>query len=59
MLFRSAGVLFVAINVIGLQTYGISVIESIKTGLPGIVFQLVCIPFIAKLLNERLNLKND
>ncbi|MCX4302593.1 MAG: ECF transporter S component [Clostridia bacterium] len=54
-----AGVLFVAINVIGLQTYGISVIESIKTGLPGIVFQLVCIPFIAKLLNERLNLKND
>ena len=54
-----AGVLFVAINIFGLHTYGISVIESIKTGLPGIVFQLVCIPFIAKLLNERLNLKND
>lgn len=54
-----AGVLFVAINFIGLQTYGISVIESIKTGLPGIAIQLLCVPFIAKLMNERLNLKND
>lgn len=54
-----AGVLFVAINLIGLQTYGISVIESIKTGMPGIIIQLLCVPFIAKVMNERLNLKND
>jgi len=54
-----AGVLFVAINVIGLQTYGISVIESIKTGLPGLVIQLLCVPIIAKFMNERLSLKND
>lgn len=54
-----AGVLFVAINWMGLQTYGISVIESIKAGLPGIVIQLLCVPFIAKVIRERLNLKND
>ncbi len=54
-----AGVLFAAINVIGLPTYGISVIESIKVGMPGIIIQLACVPIIAKIMNERLNLKND
>lgn len=54
-----AGILFVSINILGFQTYGISVIESIKTGIPGIIIQLVCIPVIAKIMNERLNLKND
>ena len=54
-----AGVLFVAIHGMGLPTYGISVIESIKVGLPGIAIQLVCIPFIAKVMKERLDLKND
>lgn len=54
-----AGVLFVAINWLGLPTYGISVIESIKAGMPGIIIQLLCVPFIAKIMNERLNLKND
>ena len=54
-----AGVLAFAINVIGLSTYGISVIESIKIGLPGIVIQLLCIPIIVKIMNERLQLKND
>lgn len=54
-----AGVLFVAIHWMGLPTYGISVIESIKIGLPGIAIQLICIPFIAKVMKERLNLKND
>lgn len=54
-----AGVLFVAINALGLPTYGISVIESIKVGIPGIIMQLLCVPVIAKIMNERLNLKND
>lgn len=54
-----AGVLFAAINIIGLPTYGISVIESIKIGIPGIIMQLLCVPVIAKIMNERLNLKND
>lgn len=54
-----AGILFAAINVIGLPTYGISVIESIKVGIPGIIIQLACAPIIAKIMNERLNFKND
>lgn len=43
-----ASILAVAIYGIGLPTYGISVMESIKIGLPGIVIQLLCVPFIAK-----------
>ncbi len=54
-----AGILFVAINILGLSTYGISVIESIKVGLPGLAIQLISVPFIAKVMSERLNLKND
>jgi len=55
-----AGVLFAAINIFGFQTYGISVIQSIQTGLPGIAIQLICVPFIAKTLKEglKLNEKN-
>ena len=51
--------LFLAINVIGLNTYGLSVIESIKTGMPGLVIQLLFIPTISKFISERVNLKND
>lgn len=54
-----AGILFAAFNVLGFQTYGISVIESIKIGVPGIIIQLLVVPFIAKIMNERLKLKND
>ncbi len=54
-----AVILFIAINIFGLPTYGISVIESIKVGLPGLAIQLMCVPFIAKMINERLKLKND
>lgn len=52
-------ILFACINILGFQTYGISVVESIKMGMPGIIIQLVCIPVISKIMNERLNLKND
>ena len=51
-----AGVLFVAINGLGLPTYGISVIDSIVTGLPGIAIQLICVPFIAKIVKKGINL---
>lgn len=47
-----AGVLAVAINVLGLPTYGISVIESIKVGLPGIILQLAFVPVIAKAIKK-------
>ena len=51
-----AGVLFVAINGLGLPTYGISVIDSIVTGLPGIAIQLICVPFIAKTIKKGIHL---
>lgn len=47
-----AGVLAVAINVLGLPTYGISVVESIKVGLPGIILQLAFVPVIAKAIKK-------
>lgn len=54
-----AGVLFVATNLIGLSSYGISVLESVRAGIPGIVIQLLCVPIIAKIMNKGLNLKNE
>ena len=51
-----AGILFAAINVFGFQTYGISVIESIKVGLPGIIIQLASVPFIAKAIKKGIKL---
>lgn len=54
-----AGVLFAAINWIGLPTYGISVIQSIKVGLPGIIIQLLTVPVISIILNKGLKFKND
>lgn len=54
-----SGILFVAVNLFEMPTYGISVIQSIQTGIPGIIIQLICVPVIAKFMNERLKLKND
>ena len=51
-----SGVLFAAINIFGLSTYGISVIESIKAGLPGIAIQLLFVPFIAKAIEKGIKL---
>ena len=50
------GVLAVAINGLGLPTYGISVIESIKAGLPGIIIQLSFVPLIAKAIKKGVRL---
>ncbi len=52
-------ILLVAVNLFGLPTYGISVMESIKIGIPGLAIQLLCVPLIARFMKERLNLKND
>lgn len=54
-----AGILFVAVNVFEFSSYGISVMESVKMGIFGIIIQLIFVPVIAKVMNERLNLKND
>ena len=54
-----AGILWGAMHWMGLPTYGISVMESLQVGMPGILIQLLCVPFISTILKERLNLKND
>lgn len=51
-----AGILFVAVNMLGLSSYGISVIESVKMGIPGIIIQLICVPFIASSLKKGIKL---
>ncbi len=51
-----SGVLFMAINVLGLPTYGLSVINSLVTGLPGIIIQLLFVPIIAKLIKKGIKL---
>ncbi len=51
-----SSVLFVAINILGLPTYGISVLQSIRAGLPGIMLQLVCVPFIARVIKKGIHL---
>lgn len=53
-----AGILFAAINVFGLPTYGISVIQSIQAGLPGIAVQLIYVPFIAKSIRKGAKLED-
>ena len=54
-----AGILFIATSGLGLPSYGISVMESVQASIPGIIIQLLCVPFIAKIINERANLKNE
>ena len=51
-----SGVLLFAIHILGLQTYGISVIQSIQTGLPGIAIQLICVPWIAQRIKKGIHL---
>ncbi|MCI8291142.1 MAG: ECF transporter S component [Clostridia bacterium] len=53
-----AGVLFASVNILGFSSYGISVMESVKLGIPGIILQLLFVPIIAKLAKKGLNLKN-
>ena len=51
-----SGVLFVAINIFGFSTYGLSVMDSIKAGLPGIAIQILFVPFIAKVIEKGIKL---
>ena len=54
-----AGILFTSVNILGFSSYGISVLESVKVGIPGIILQILFVPVIAKIINKGLNLKND
>ena len=54
-----AGVLFASVNLLGLSSYGISVMESVIMGIPGIIMQLLFIPVTTKLIKEGMKLEND
>lgn len=54
-----AGILFSVVNILGLSSYGISVMESVKMGIPGIILQLLFVPILVKIINKGMNLKND
>ena len=51
-----AGVLFASANIFGLQTYGITVWQSVVAGLPGIALQIICVPILAKIIKKGLKL---
>lgn len=51
-----AGILYAAVNIFGLSAYGISVIESVKMGIQGIIIQLICVPFIASRIKKGMHL---
>lgn len=51
-----AGVLWASVNLLGLNGYGISVIQSVKSGIPGIIIQLACVPILAKMFKKGINL---
>lgn len=51
-----AGILAFSINILGLPTYGLSVIDSIIAGLPGIAIQLLFVPVIAYSIKKGIKL---
>ena len=51
-----AGVLFASVNLLGFNGYGISVIQSVISGIPGIIIQLLCVPFLAVVIKKGIKL---
>ncbi len=50
-----AGVLFAAVHLFHLSTYGVSVWQSVQAGVLGIVLQLICVPWICKVLQKGIH----
>ena len=51
-----AGVLYISVNLLGFNGYGISVIQSVISGMPGIVMQIILVPFLAMLVKKGIKL---
>lgn len=51
-----AVILFASTNIFGFNGYGISVLQSTKMGIPGIIIQLVFVPLIAIYVKKGLKL---
>ena len=54
-----ASMLLISTNIFELKAYGISVLEPFKNGMPGLIIQIILVPVIVKIINERLGLRND
>ena len=51
-----AGVLYVSVNLLGFNGYGISVIQSFISGIPGIIIQLIFVPILSMFTKKGLKL---
>jgi len=51
-----AFILFVSTNWLGFNGYGISVMQSVKSGIPGIILQLILVPIIAMGIKKGIKL---
>lgn len=51
-----AGVLYISVNLLGFNGYGISVMQSVISGIPGIIIQLLAVPFLAMVVKKGIKL---
>lgn len=51
-----AGFLFTATNIFGFNGYGISVIQSVISGIPGLIIQIAIVPLTAMLIKKGIKL---
>ena len=51
-----AGVLFISVNLLGFNGYGISVMQSVISGIPGIIIQLLVVPVLAMCVKKGIKL---
>ena len=51
-----AGVLYISVNLLGFNGYGISVMQSVISGVPGIIIQLLAVPFLAMVVKKGIKL---
>ena len=49
-------VLFASVNLLGFNGYGISVMQSVISGIPGLIIQILSVPVIARLTKKGLKL---
>lgn len=51
-----AGVLVASVNLLGFNGYGISVMQSVISGIPGIIIELLAVPFLAMVVKKGIKL---
>lgn len=51
-----AGILFTSVNLFGFSGYGISVMQSVKSGVLGIILQLALVPVLAMVIKKGIKL---